>query len=442
MRIKSLTVLALLLAITSMGFATGAKEEPAKATPATAISKEPINLTWWGFYKMKDVRCSAAIFNEIDDAYNAKFGTKYTIKYEYVPWDDYAGAKLMTAFAANQGPDIFFLSPPWLPKYVNAGVVLPVTKYYTSQMLKDFSLNLVNNTTMGNDIWTIPMNMDLLALYYNKALFEANKVKVPETFAELVAAAKALKADDRAGLTVRIASTDPGWCTFNWYPFVWGAGGDIFDGKTKKSLMNSDGVLKALQLYKDLAVAGALNLSPSRSEDDLGILCDGETAMQVSGSWSISTVEKYLAEGKKTDIGVVPFPTPSAGGKSASCAGGWGVTINAKTKEPDRVAAIMFWAFAEETKFCVELDTGVSFAYSPRASVVKAAGDAYQKGLRSIFTTKIYGTEHGELRLPFEGLQRIADAVQGVIYGGDPATEQAKAHKELQKFLDNYKGNI
>ena len=54
---------------------------------------------------------------------------------------------------------------------------------------------------------------------------------------------------------------------------------------------------------------------------DISILTNGETAMQINGSWSVLRVdsEKY---------GVVPLPAATAGGDTASVAGGWNVLVS------------------------------------------------------------------------------------------------------------------
>jgi len=409
---------------------------------SASSADEPVEILWWWVFPETEERNEVSLYFDMYDDYNKEFGTNIQMKYEFVPYPDYAGTKLMTAFAAGDGPDVILLAPPFIPNYVNSGSLLPLTEYFTDEILADFSKGMVDIATMGGDIYTIPQRMDLLGLWYDAKLFEAEGVKVPETWDELISAAKALTTDDRYGITFRIASADPGWSTFNFYPFVWAAGGDIIDADAKKSLFDSEGVLSALQLYKDLADAGVVNIDPSRREDDLGIICDGETAMQITGSWECPTIDRYLSEGHDIDIRVIPFPVPQLGDNPASCAGGWGLAVNSATKHPQEAVDVLMWAFAKETKYSVELNTQLGFAYSPRASVVEIAGDAYRVGQRAVFTDQIYGTEKFELRLPAEGLQYIADAILDVLYGGDPAAAQAKAHEALQKWLDEFDGLI
>lgn len=441
MKKKTLAMLTCALLVLTTACSTGGNDANSEGN-AGGDEKGSVDILWWSFDSDSEERDAPDVYKDIFNDYNKEFGTNYNMTYEYIPFEDYSGSKLMTAFAAGSGPDIYMLCPPYLPNYVNAGSVLPLTDYYTEDMLKDFSEGMIQNATMGGEIYTIPLHMDLLALWYDAKLFEAEGVKVPETWDEMVDAAVKLNKDGRYGMTLRIINDDAGWRTFDFYPFVWSAGGDIFDAEAKKSLFDSPEVLSALELYKEMADAGVLNINPSRSEDDLGILCEGETAMQITGSWACSTYEDYLEDGYDIELGVVPFPVPDVGGSPATAAGGWSVAINSKTKHPQEVTDVMFWGFAKETKYLVERYGDISFAYPTRDSVLQAAGDIYTEGLRSVFTNEIFGTEHGELRLPAEGLQYVADAIQSVSYGGDAEEAQKTAHEGLQTFLNEFDGLI
>ena len=192
--------------------------------------------------------------------------------------------------------------------------------------MKDFNPSAIDGVTVDGKIYAIPMEIDLYALYYDIEALEKANVNPPKTWDELKAAALKLKTETRTGVTFEVVKG--AYQTCSWYPFMWMSGGDIFTADKKDSAVNSEGVIKGLKFWRDLIESGAANVKPSRSTGDIGILCEGETAMQVCGTWAIATAENKYPDKK---IGVVPLPVPE-GGTAASVAGGWKLMVNAAGK--------------------------------------------------------------------------------------------------------------
>ena len=228
--------------------------------------------------------------------------------------------------------------------------------------------------------------------------------------------------------------------TYTWYPFLWQTGADVFTADLKHSALDQPGVAKALQLWKDLIDSGAANLRPSRSTTDIGILGDGETAMQICGSWSIPTIENQY---KTKNIKVVRFPIPE-GGKPADVAGGWKFMVNAKGKYPEEAAKFAVWAFGTNVDIPLKWTTVTKFAYSPRKSVIAAGQSIFTKGLRAVFTNDIYGTEKPEIRMPAEASSILEDMIQNAMFNKDydGAKAAMEAHQRMEAFLKSYPGQI
>ena len=107
---------------------------------------------------------------------------------------------LRVAAGSDSGPDIFF---SWAGlglggEYVNAGMSLPLDKYYEEYHWAD---TLVPSAAAFADIYPggkhgVPYTFKGEAVYYNKKLFEeAGITAEPTTYDELLAAAEALKAN-------------------------------------------------------------------------------------------------------------------------------------------------------------------------------------------------------------------------------------------------------
>jgi multiple sugar transport system substrate-binding protein len=411
-------------------FASGAGEGQSGAAPAASGPKA---LSLWDFHGAAE----GEFFKALPDAY-AKINPQVKITVETVPWDDYLGTKLAAAFAAGAGPDLFFVSPGTIGKYINSGIAYPLNAYLSSKVISDFSPSSLKGVSIGDKIYAIPFEIELIGLYYDADALSAAGVQPPATWDELKQAATKLKTDKRAGITLEVSKG--AYQTFTWYPFMWMTGADVFTPDLKHSALKSPGVAKALQLWKDVFDSGAANLRPSRSTTDIGILGDGETAMQICGSWSIPTIENQYA-GK--NIKLVRLPIPD-GGKPANVAGGWKFMVNAKGKYAADAAKFAVWAFGENLDEPLKWTTVTKFAYSPRKSVMDAGKDIFTKGLRAVFASTIYGTEKPEIRMPAEASSIIEDMLQNAMFNKDYDGQKAalEAHQKLEDFLKGFPGQI
>lgn len=410
-------------------FAGGAKE----STGAAPSSSGPVELSLWDFHGAAE----GEFFKSLPDMYT-QVNPNVKITVETVPWDDYLGTKLEAAFAAGAGPDLFFVSPGTIGKYINSGIAYGLNSYLNNKILSDFAPSSIKGVSIGDKIYAIPFEIELIALYYDADVLSEAGVQPPATWDDLKAAALKLKTDKRAGITIEVSKG--AYQTYTWYPFMWMAGADVFTPDLKHSALNNPGVAKALQLWKDLIGSGAANLRPSRSTTDIGILGDGETAMQICGSWSIPTTENQY---KDKNIKVVRLPIP-AGGKPANVAGGWKFMVNAKGKNPAEAAKFAVWAFGTNVDIPLKWTTVTKFAYSPRKSVIAAGQSVFTKGLRAVFTNDIYGTENPEIRMPAEVSSILEDMIQNAMFNKDydGAKAAMEAHQRMEAFLKSYPGQI
>ena len=277
-------------------------------------------------------------------------------------------------------------------------------------------------------------------MYYNKQALEEVNMEAPKTWNEMYDAAKALTTDTRSGLTFEtVKGTHQ---LFEWYPFLWQTDNDVFNEEKTAAKLNQPGVIENLELKRKMLEEGSANLKPSRNNTEIGILADGETAMQINGSWAITKLEQEYPD-FIDHVGLVPLPVPE-GGHASTVAGGWKVCANANSKYPKEAAKFAAWLFADDASHAEEWCTEVKFAYSPRKSVVENNSDIYQKGLRSVFTNEIFGTEKAEKRLPAEISTILQDLLQAAYFdtSTDITEEVIKAENKINEFLAGYDGEL
>jgi len=375
---------------------------------------DKVTLRLWSFHTAKEFE----FWQWLGEQYT-KEHPNVEIKVEFISSDDYfSGNRLLSAFASGHGPDIFFVSPASIRRFEAANILQPLTEHFTPQIRDDFYATALNSVTIDGQIYAVPIETELLGLYYNKDMFQNRGLQPPKTWDDMRNAARALKSSDVTGLTMETFKSI--YQAFNWLPFLWQTGADLVDEESSKSGLGRPGADRMYAYFRSLVDEGLLNLHPSRPTTDIGILASGETAMQVSGTWNIRLLETIYAD---RNIGVVPLPVPDEGGQPLTIAGGWKIAVNHFSPQAEEAAKFVMWAFAEQPSIPLKWVSEVKFAYSPRKSVMEAGGELYQRGLRKVFTEKVFGTERQEPQNAPAINNVFTDSLQRLLYGHTPTSD-------------------
>ena len=384
----------------------------------------PIEIVYWNQWTQED---ETAFLKKYVEEYNSS-QDKYHVSFLAIPYEEYTTTKLATAFATNEAPDIFEGSPAIINQYLDAGVCEPLDDIITDEIRNDFTDAAFDRVSRDGKIYGIPLDSDLVALYYNKEILEQNDIDPPTTWAELKDAAAKLNTADYAGFTFEVDKGD--WQCFTFYPFVWMQGGSLFTSDGMANL-NSEEVVNALQLWKDLLDSGDCNETPGRSVSDISILTNGETAMQINGSWSVLRVdsEKY---------GVVPLPAATAGGDTASVAGGWNVLVSNQSSEEKIAGAKDFisWMWLN-VDHVTEFDTKAKFSYCMRNSVIEAGAEVYQSNPNAIvFSDEVLQTAKPEIALSGEAKEIVSTMIQDALYNMSAKEAADIAQESMLKYQE------
>jgi multiple sugar transport system substrate-binding protein len=391
-----------------------------KPMKSPATNKDMKILRFWTFHQAQefDFMQSLAVQFQI-------LHPNIEVKLEYISGDDYfSGTRLMSAFATGQGPDIFLVSPGNIKKFADANMLQPLTSKFTPEIIDDFYENAIEGVTINREIYAVPFEMELLGLYYNKKMFEDQGLLPPATWNDMMNAAQQLTKGNVSGLTIETFGSV--YQNFTWLPFLWQSGADVLAEDGVYSGLNQPNAIRMYDFFQQMREKGLLNMYPSRPTNDIGILANGETAMQISGSWNVRMIESIYSD---VPIGVVPLPVPE-GGTATTIAGGWKIAVNRHSENVEEAARFVMWAFAEDTTNPLKWCSEVKFAYSPRKSVMQEGKDYYKHGLRSVFTNDIFGTERAEPRLSSEIGRIFTESLQNLLYNRYTGEEAARKASE------------
>ena len=101
----------------------GEKIEVAGEEKEAGLSGE---ITVWAHPFTGDQETEGAMWKEVIASYEEQTGVK--VNFEQIPWAN-RDQKVLTALAANNGPDVFYVIPDQMPQYADAGMLLALDPY-------------------------------------------------------------------------------------------------------------------------------------------------------------------------------------------------------------------------------------------------------------------------------------------------------------------------
>lgn len=407
------------------------KQESNKETGKTVEEKEVATIKFWTHYDAT----RAELLEELSQKYSDSHDD-VQIEYESVPWDAYVGTKLAVAFASGTGPDIFTVSPGTIGKYVSSDIPRPLNDLLTPEIMSDFSQSSMDAVKYGDDYLALPYELELVGMFYDKDAFKEAGIDTPTTWSELKEVTGKLTTDERFGIALEVDKNP--YQPFTFSPFMWIAEGNVFNEDYTASLLNSDGVKDALQLWRDLIESGSASIKPSRNTWDIGVVAEGEACIQFATVPAINTLKNTYPD---KNIGVLPYPIKD-NSAHYTVAGGWKLMVNKNGKYNDEAAEFVVETFAKDVDGPLKWCTEISGCYSPRQSVMEAGKDTYSNGMFKEFTDLLYGTEIPEIRMPADALEIVTEMIQRAIYDREVPVEQIadEAHKKLTEFMSSYDG--
>ena len=254
-------------------------------------------------------------YRELIAAYEAKHPGQ---RVELIPVGKQADhmAKLSTAFAAGNPPDLFILNFRRFGQFAGRGALAPLGPIMTADgryKAEEFYPQAVEAFEFRGTQYCLPQNVSSLVVYYNRALFQAAGVEEPKDdwrFQDMVQMAQKLRRDtDGDGKTdVWGVAVQPSLIRIA--PFIWGMKGALVDDLRQPSLLRLDGgnAVHAMAMVKSLV--SDLRVAPGQaetySEDPDSRFARGGLAMLFQSRRYAATL-RDLGE-KAPDWDVAPFP--------------------------------------------------------------------------------------------------------------------------------------
>lgn len=405
-------------------------------------------LIFWQFYapapqQEGSVVAQSRWFEDLISAWNERNETK--VEPTYIPTTAYLGGqKLPTAFAAEDGPDIFIVSPGDFLRYYNGGVLQDITPYLSQEAIDDFYPNALSTRTVGDRIYGLPMEVEPLAMFYSVPAFEEaglSEADIPTTWDGLLDVGARLQSGERAGVVLETAADY--YQNFLWYPFMWQGGGEAIAQSGTESNFASEGAIRALAYWQEAVEKGVSPRTLPAAGDVPSAFTQGYAGIWLTGIYDVAALR---ADAPDLDYGVFRLPVPE-GGEYTTDMGGWAFVANAQGRNPEEAARFCAWALGSTddegvqrvADWCVEAKTDIA----PRRSVLRRATEmgGYDSEVMRAFRDEIFPGGRAEPRYPPVVYKSISDAIQGsMLAGRDPREQAEQAQQAINAYLETYEG--
>ncbi|MEG0865198.1 MAG: extracellular solute-binding protein [Clostridia bacterium] len=290
-----------------------------------------------GSWRADDVDQMTALFNLYKEA------TGVQIDFQPSNPPDY-NATLRLQLESGTGPDMMYA------RSYATGAELFQKGYFADVTdvagLKDsFTADNLAPWTVDGKSFAVPLVAVTHAVYYNKDIFEANKLEVPTTFEEFLKVCETLKA---AGITPLANGVAEEWdileCFFlGMLPNYIGGSAErvLYESGEKK--LNDENFVKA---YTDIGkVAPYLpeGFEAVTYNDSQVLFATGKAAMFMDGSWTVGTYGEAAF-----NWGTFAMPAPEGMTTNITYHLDAAIGMNAATKYPEECKAFLAWLCTQD----------------------------------------------------------------------------------------------
>ena len=304
-----------------------------------------------------DVTLSVAIWDnnqapglqEIIDDFTAKTGIQ--TKLSVVKWDEY-WTMLEAGAQGGSLPDVFWMHSNESERYMSNDMLLDLTDKIAASSDIDpanYPEDIWGLYTYDEKYYAVPKDVDTIALWYNKAMFDEAGMEYPTadwTWDDMGEAAKKLTKEDGSqyGLALRNDNNQAGY-----YNMVYDNGGTIISDDKTKSGWDDPKTIEAMQQLEGWIKDGVMPSIETMSENGEDVLFQsGKVAMVLQGSWMLAAYRdnEYTA----ANCDVVELPKNGKTGRRASIYNGLGWAAAASSEHAEEAWKLIEYLGSKEAQ--------------------------------------------------------------------------------------------
>ncbi|QBD79086.1 ABC transporter substrate-binding protein [Ktedonosporobacter rubrisoli] len=338
-RIFSLAAFSLIILVVAACGGSSSGSAPSSSNKVTITY-----LTHWSGPQIDQLNQAIASFNKSEP--------NITVKVQNVPFGNLL-TTITTQGGSASGPTIMGIYNLWMPQLVQDGIIAAAPEANTNDIQKAYPQSTVSAVQVDGKTYGYPNEVDLYALNYNKALFQAAGISdPPKTWKELSEDAKKLTKRDSSGKITQqgfgiITSWNSG-VVHPWLSLLNSNGGQLLSTDHKPQL-NSKAAQETADLYHQLIFVDKTTdpamgqANASTTGPYLDNFANGKTAMVIMANWWESNLKASMGDNFK-NIATAPIPVGPSGDKAHSVSYSWSTVVNAHATPEQQTAS---WKFLQ-----------------------------------------------------------------------------------------------
>jgi multiple sugar transport system substrate-binding protein len=247
--------------------------------------------------------------------------------------------------AKDAAIDIYMIDIVNPAQYFGAGWLEPLNGYLgnPADVMKPYLPVYGAANVIDGKIAALPAFADAMFMYYRKDLLAKYNLPEPRTWDELTAAARKIQDGEKnpnlQGLSIQGAPIEGAVCTFL-LPY-WGQGKDFNDASGRMTL-DKPAAVKGLNQWLSMVDAGVIkkNVAEVRTPDTVNEFKAGQVIFAINWGFAWDRFKDDKDSTVQGKVGVMPLPA-MAGGRSATCVGGWQWAVSAFSRNKAAAAKLV-----------------------------------------------------------------------------------------------------
>lgn len=254
------------------------------------------------------------MINDLTKRFQEEVNPNFNFEIELVSSDDLS-TKIATLMASNDLPDAFaYVAGQPLTELIEADKVVNISeeleKLGASDAILEGTQTLLTGLSSSEDVYDLPLGLNIEGFWYNKAKFEEAGVEVPKTWDEFLTVCDKLKENGTQPLSAGGADKWPVSRLVNAY-VVRSMGVDaVAEAMKGERSFTDEGFVAAAQMVSDMAEKGYFGEGVTTVDNTTAgnMVLSGEAAMCYNGSWFTQDITADTNPAGEDGIGYFSIP--------------------------------------------------------------------------------------------------------------------------------------
>lgn len=280
--------------------------------------------------------------------------TGIEVELEVVPESDIT-AKMLLEFSSGSGRyDVVQNNIIFVPGFVEAGYIEPLDELAAAAPdyldKPDFVPGYLNTNVLDDKLYGLPVYGESTFVMYRKDLFEEYGIAIPESFADIEAAAKTIEEKSNGEITgITMRGAQGIHSVYVWAGYLWGFGGEFINAEGGSALATPEAAASLDAFARVLRDYGPVGVANFGWEENRILFQQGKAGITLDATVNGAFNEDPEISSIVGKVGYLPVPVETdapLGGSSSLAVHSLYISAASANKE----AAWLFssWATAKE----------------------------------------------------------------------------------------------